>query len=147
MDDEQQTDADLLMNCMLLAFQYYPLVQQPPSPNRTAVVAQRLLNGSADAGATTDLFAAYATTAHTVNATAYTTVHPSFAAASNARDFIADCTRASPQRPFDLPWELKVLWALLFAGMLLVAILGNCIVIWIVLGEHNLLLSLEFCFV
>lgn len=140
---ELPDDTDLLMHCMLLAFQYYPRMDQLKEPpllgdNHTAAVAQRLLNSTAD-DARAHGFGAYVTTATNSTATtaSFTTVHPSYAAASNARDFIADCTRASPQRPYDLPWELKALWAFLFAGMLLVAIVGNCIVIWIVLGKDG----------
>lgn len=50
------------------------------------------------------------------------------------RDFITDCFKPSPRRPYEIPWEQKTLWAFLFGGMLLIAIIGNCIVIWIVLG-------------
>lgn len=139
---ELNDDTDLLMHCMLLAFQYYPLMdplQELPllDDNHTTAVAQRLLNTSANY----DYVTTHSTTAPNSTATtaSYTTVHPGYAASSNARDFIADCTRASPQRPYDLSWELKALWAVLFACMLLVAIVGNCIVIWIVLGKDVLL--------
>lgn len=185
--DELPDDTELLMHCMLLAFQYYPVLQQPqqstvqhskssatttttPSPttstplvgsatllvNVTASLLQ-LLNSGDDANntSTATTLAADAATASTPRpslltsspaaaASAFTdyptavllsTMHPSFARAANARDFIADCARASPHRPYDLAWEAKALWAVLFGAMLLVAIVGNCIVIWIVLGR------------
>lgn len=52
------------------------------------------------------------------------------------RDFITECFKPSPRRPYEIPWEQKALWALLFGFMLLIGIIGNCIVIWIVLGRH-----------
>lgn len=52
-----------------------------------------------------------------------------------ARSLIHGCLLKSvPKRPYELSWEQKTLWAILFSIMLAVAIVGNCIVIWIVLG-------------
>lgn len=130
-------DTKLLMHCVLLAFQYYP---PHPVANSTAM---RLLNESSS----DDIGAVLAPPATT------TTVHPSYATTHNARDFIADCTKTTESssshqlpagsstttttnRPYDLSWELKLLWIFLFSAMLLVAIVGNCIVIWIVLGGY-----------
>lgn len=53
-----------------------------------------------------------------------------------ARDLLADClVKPQPKRPFEIPWEQKTLWVVLFGAMLIIAIVGNCIVIWIVLGK------------
>ena len=43
----------------------------------------------------------------------------------------------STKRPYEISWEQKTLWAFLFGIMLIVAIVGNCIVIWIVLGKPS----------
>lgn len=53
----------------------------------------------------------------------------------NFREFITECLFVSPTRPYELPWQQKSAWAVLFGAMLLVAITGNCIVLWIVLGK------------
>lgn len=50
-------------------------------------------------------------------------------------DFMTECMKPSPKRPYEFSWEQKALWAFLFGVMLMVAIVGNCIVIWIVLGK------------
>lgn len=60
------------------------------------------------------------------------------------RDFITDCFKPSPRRPYEIPWEQKAMWAFLFGSMLLIAIIGNCIVIWIVLGKCAVIWA--FCF-
>lgn len=51
---------------------------------------------------------------------------------------MTDCFKPSPRRPYEIPWEQKAVWAFFFGSMLLIAIIGNCIVIWIVLGELDL---------
>lgn len=48
---------------------------------------------------------------------------------------MTDCFKPSPRRPYEIPWEQKAIWAFFFGSMLLIAIIGNCIVIWIVLGN------------
>uniref|UniRef100_A0A1B0AZD6 G-protein coupled receptors family 1 profile domain-containing protein n=1 Tax=Glossina palpalis gambiensis TaxID=67801 RepID=A0A1B0AZD6_9MUSC len=48
------------------------------------------------------------------------------------KDFLTECLFPSPTRPYELPWEQKTMWAIVFGIMLLVAITGNCIVLWIV---------------
>lgn len=59
--------------------------------------------------------------------------------ASDSRELLRDqlsvCLFPGQQKPFDLPWWEKLSWTLIFAAMLLVAIGGNAIVMWIVLGE------------
>lgn len=60
------------------------------------------------------------------------------------RDFITECFKPSPRRPYEIPWEQKAMWAMLFGVMLLIAIIGNCIVIWIVLGNLRIYLLLEY---
>lgn len=51
------------------------------------------------------------------------------------RQNIQECLYPSPTIRYQLPWEQKTAWGVLFGAMLLIAILGNCIVLWIVLGE------------
>ena len=49
---------------------------------------------------------------------------------------MTDCLFPAPTRPYDLSWEQKTVWCFLFGTMLFVAITGNCIVLWIVLGKR-----------
>jgi tachykinin-like receptor len=52
------------------------------------------------------------------------------------REFLGDCLFSTKNRkPYELPWQQKILWSLLFGIMLVIAISGNCIVLWIVLGK------------
>lgn len=53
------------------------------------------------------------------------------------RDRITDCVFANQERPFDLPWWQKLFWSLIYAVIVLVAIGGNSIVMWIVLGKKK----------
>lgn len=48
-----------------------------------------------------------------------------------------ECLKIAPitKRPYETSWEQKALWGFLFGTMLLIAIIGNCIVIWIVVGK------------
>nr|CAD7427242.1 unnamed protein product [Timema monikensis] len=48
------------------------------------------------------------------------------------RELLGECLFPQP-RPYDLPWWQKLVWAAVFAPMLLVAVGGNAIVMWIVL--------------
>ncbi|KDR13925.1 Tachykinin-like peptides receptor 86C [Zootermopsis nevadensis] len=48
------------------------------------------------------------------------------------RDFISECLLPA-QRPYDLAWWQKLMWAVVFGAMLVVATGGNIIVMWIVL--------------
>lgn len=144
-DTDQFADTDLLMRCMLLAFEYYPMHAGDGSTGAVPTKPTNLTNGSPheqSINSTTDF-----TRAASLSATGhlpYTTailgedvgIHPSFAATENAHDFLADCMRPTQTRPYDMAWELKALWTVLFGIMLLVAIVGNCIVIWIVLGKR-----------
>ncbi|XP_055387751.1 tachykinin-like peptides receptor 86C [Condylostylus longicornis] len=57
---------------------------------------------------------------------------------SAARDFLTECIFPSPTRPYELPWEQKTVWGAIFGLMLFVAIAGNCIVLWIVLGHRSM---------
>ncbi|KAL9895226.1 tachykinin-like peptides receptor 86C [Glossina fuscipes] len=57
---------------------------------------------------------------------------------NDARDFLTECLFPSPTRPYELPWEQKTMWAIVFGIMLLVAITGNCIVLWIVTGHRSM---------
>jgi hypothetical protein len=52
------------------------------------------------------------------------------------RNFISECLFPS-QRPYDLVWWQKLVWAVVFGAMLVVATGGNTIVMWIVLGKQN----------
>uniref|UniRef100_A0A182T7W8 Uncharacterized protein n=1 Tax=Anopheles maculatus TaxID=74869 RepID=A0A182T7W8_9DIPT len=51
------------------------------------------------------------------------------------REFITECLFPTTKSPYELPWQLKTAWGVVFGAMLLVAITGNCIVLWIVLGK------------
>lgn len=52
-----------------------------------------------------------------------------------SRDFLTECLFPSPTRPYELPWEQKTIWAIVFGLMMFVAIAGNGIVLWIVTGK------------
>lgn len=54
---------------------------------------------------------------------------------SLSRDFLTECLFPSPTRPYELPWEQKTIWAIVFGLMMFVAIAGNGIVLWIVTGK------------
>ncbi|XP_048512367.1 tachykinin-like peptides receptor 86C isoform X2 [Athalia rosae] len=54
------------------------------------------------------------------------------------RDQLSVCLFPGQQKPFDLQWWEKLSWALIFAAMLLVAIGGNTIVMWIVLAHRRM---------
>ncbi|XP_058984071.1 tachykinin-like peptides receptor 86C isoform X2 [Musca domestica] len=54
------------------------------------------------------------------------------------KDFLTECLFPSPTRPYELPWEQKTVWAIIFGFMLFVAIAGNCIVLWIVTGHRSM---------
>lgn len=56
------------------------------------------------------------------------------------RDFISECLLPA-QRPYDLAWWQKLMWAVVFGAMLVVATGGNIIVMWIVLGKQIIYLS------
>lgn len=47
-----------------------------------------------------------------------------------------ECIFPSPTRAYELPWEIKSIWSAIFGAMLFVAITGNTIVLWIVLGKY-----------
>lgn len=53
------------------------------------------------------------------------------------REFIGDCLKSPPVRPYQISVEQKALWTFLFGTMLFTAIIGNSIVIWIVLGRNK----------
>jgi hypothetical protein len=53
------------------------------------------------------------------------------------REFLSDCLFPLKPRPFALHWGQKLAWTSLFAAMLLVAVGGNTIVMWVVLGEYK----------
>ncbi|XP_037950768.1 tachykinin-like peptides receptor 86C [Teleopsis dalmanni] len=57
---------------------------------------------------------------------------------NDAKDFLTECLFPSPTRPYELPWEQKTIWAIIFGLMLFVAIAGNCIVLWIVTGHRSM---------
>lgn len=61
-----------------------------------------------------------------------------------ARNWIRECLRSPPVRPYEISVEQKVLWTFLFGTMLFIAIVGNSIVIWIVLGKFSLSCHLSF---
>jgi hypothetical protein len=51
------------------------------------------------------------------------------------RLFLTECLFPTQSRPHVLPWWQKLVWAMVFAAMLAVAVGGNAIVMWIVLGQ------------
>ncbi|XP_021930461.1 tachykinin-like peptides receptor 86C isoform X2 [Zootermopsis nevadensis] len=53
------------------------------------------------------------------------------------RDFISECLLPA-QRPYDLAWWQKLMWAVVFGAMLVVATGGNIIVMWIVLAHRQM---------
>ncbi|TDG38539.1 hypothetical protein AWZ03_015039, partial [Drosophila navojoa] len=53
-------------------------------------------------------------------------------------DFLTECLFPSPTRPYELPWEQKTIWAIVFGLMMFVAIAGNGIVLWIVTGHRSM---------
>lgn len=57
------------------------------------------------------------------------------------RDFINECLKSPPVRPYEISVEQKALWTFLFGTMLFIAIVGNSIVLWIVLGKFFLILA------
>ncbi|KAI8129157.1 Tachykinin-like peptides receptor 86C [Lucilia cuprina] len=57
---------------------------------------------------------------------------------NDAKDFLTECLFPSPTRPYELPWEQKTIWAIIFGVMLFVAIAGNSIVLWIVTGHRSM---------
>uniref|UniRef100_A0A182Q563 G-protein coupled receptors family 1 profile domain-containing protein n=1 Tax=Anopheles farauti TaxID=69004 RepID=A0A182Q563_9DIPT len=54
------------------------------------------------------------------------------------REFITECLFPTAKSPYELPWQLKTAWGVVFGAMLLVAITGNCIVLWIVLAHRRM---------
>ncbi len=46
-----------------------------------------------------------------------------------------ECLFPSPNRRYELPWTQKAAYCVFFGAMLVVAITGNSIVLWIVLGN------------
>jgi hypothetical protein len=52
------------------------------------------------------------------------------------RDFLSECL-VTLQNPYEMVWWQKLVWAVIFASMLVVATGGNTIVMWIVLGKYN----------
>ena len=70
------------------------------------------------------------------------------------REFLSGCLFSTLNRkPYELSWQLRIFWSLLFGVMLVIAISGNCIVLWIVLGKSKKfylifynLMTLQFLF-
>lgn len=57
---------------------------------------------------------------------------------AGGRDRLAQCLEPPPaDRPYLLPWWQQLTWTLAFGAMLLVAVGGNAIVMWIVIGEQR----------
>ncbi|XP_055584700.1 tachykinin-like peptides receptor 86C [Uranotaenia lowii] len=54
------------------------------------------------------------------------------------REFITDCLFPTAKSPYELPWQQKMAWGVVFGAMLLVAITGNSIVLWIVLAHRRM---------
>lgn len=64
----------------------------------------------------------------------------------HSRDFLTECLFPSPTRPYELPWEQKTIWAIVFGLMMFVAIAGNGIVLWIVTGKLTPLQRILYSF-
>ena len=50
----------------------------------------------------------------------------------------------------DMQLGLRIVWDILFGGMLFVAVVGNLIVLWIVVGKnfgHFFNISVKYCFI
>ena len=55
-----------------------------------------------------------------------------------SRERLEQCLVPPPSdRPYLLPWWQQLTWTLAFGAMLLVAVGGNAIVMWIVIGERG----------
>ncbi|KAL7023259.1 hypothetical protein ACKWTF_012541 [Chironomus riparius] len=55
------------------------------------------------------------------------------------KEFLSGCLFSTVNRkPYELSWQLRIFWSLLFGVMLLIAISGNCIVLWIVLAHRRM---------
>ncbi|GAB0086194.1 tachykinin-like peptides receptor 99D [Sergentomyia squamirostris] len=54
------------------------------------------------------------------------------------RQFMTECLIPSSTLAYELPWEQKTIWGVIFGAMLLIAITGNCIVLWIVLAHRRM---------
>ncbi|XP_062702608.1 tachykinin-like peptides receptor 86C [Aedes albopictus] len=63
---------------------------------------------------------------------------PKEAEAVTLREFITECLFPTTKSPYELPWQLKTAWGVVFGAMLLVAITGNSIVLWIVLAHRRM---------
>ncbi|KAL5273785.1 hypothetical protein ACFFRR_000501 [Megaselia abdita] len=63
---------------------------------------------------------------------------------AETREFLTECLFPSPTRPYELPWEQKTIWGFIFGLMLIVAILGNAIVIWIIIGHRVMRTSTNY---
>ncbi|XP_059617778.1 tachykinin-like peptides receptor 86C [Phlebotomus argentipes] len=55
----------------------------------------------------------------------------------SVRLFVKECFRSATQA-YELPWEQKAIWGVIFGAMLFIAITGNCIVLWIVLAHRRM---------
>ncbi|XP_055306619.1 tachykinin-like peptides receptor 86C, partial [Sitodiplosis mosellana] len=111
-------DSHAVVNCMLLALKTYPF--------------KIYINDSSGVSAFNPIAELNLTSGPTILTAEYS-VYGNAPTSASARDFITDCFKPSPRRPYEIPWEQKAMWAFLFGSMLLIAIIGNCIVIWIVL--------------
>lgn len=57
---------------------------------------------------------------------------------SGGKERLEQCLESPPtDRPYLLPWWQQLTWTLAFGAMLLVAVGGNAIVMWIVIGEGS----------
>ncbi|EDW80958.1 uncharacterized protein Dwil_GK11283 [Drosophila willistoni] len=109
-------DTELLVNCTILAVRRFELnsivnTSLLNSLNRTEVVS--LLSGIIENRDNLDSI-------------------------NEAKDFLTECLFPSPTRPYELPWEQKTIWAIVFGLMMFVAIAGNGIVLWIVTGHRSM---------
>ncbi|XP_017462280.1 PREDICTED: tachykinin-like peptides receptor 86C [Rhagoletis zephyria] len=109
-------DTELLVNCTILAFRRFDLntivnSSTLNSLNRTEIIS--LLSGIIENKDNLENI-------------------------NEAKDFLTECLFPSPTRPYELPWEQKTIWAIIFGVMLFVAIAGNCIVLWIVAGHRSM---------
>ncbi|XP_037924023.1 tachykinin-like peptides receptor 86C isoform X2 [Hermetia illucens] len=109
-------DIDLLMNCTMLAVNRFALESIVNSTDLTSLNRTELVNFLTEIISSQD----YEGTINTI------------------REFMTECLFPSPTRPYELPWEQKTIWGVIFGAMLFIAISGNVIVLWIIVGHKSM---------
>ncbi|XP_055321797.1 tachykinin-like peptides receptor 86C [Sitodiplosis mosellana] len=126
-----ESQASLLVNCMLLAFRKLRIHANVDNNNYTNFenITSTFNLTSFDYQSTNnvdnDSLEANALDSPSYNRNIY-------------HDFIGECLKSPPVRPYEISVEQKALWTFLFGTMLFTAIIGNSIVIWIVLAHREM---------